>query len=191
MCPPTPLWAHPGPVSPLHTCIPCTHTCVRARVVAYLRGIDSTASLSFLMSHHSTLPSVDTVIASLPVLDCSQATSYTGSLRIHTPAASNKGACIECVVKWSAQTKCLCAPFLQKLWAPALRACVHCIYVCREIDKGDQGGLRKREGGQTELGRCTCGTHPWALLLQAPTRGACQTAQTAHCIALSRQGWHP
>lgn len=42
---------------------------------------DSVGSPSFLMSHQSTLPSVDTDMASVPVLDCSQAKSYTGSLQ--------------------------------------------------------------------------------------------------------------
>lgn len=41
---------------------------------------DSVGSPSFLISHHSTLPSVDTDMHSVPVLDCSQAKSYTGSL---------------------------------------------------------------------------------------------------------------
>ena len=41
----------------------------------------SVGSPSFLMSHHSTLPSVDTDIHSVPVLDCSHAKSYTGSLQ--------------------------------------------------------------------------------------------------------------
>ena len=41
----------------------------------------SVGSPSFLMSHQSTLPSVDTDMHSVPVLDCSQAKSYTGSLQ--------------------------------------------------------------------------------------------------------------
>jgi len=41
----------------------------------------SVGSPSFLMSHQSTLPSVDTDMHSVPVFDCSQAKSYTGSLQ--------------------------------------------------------------------------------------------------------------
>lgn len=41
----------------------------------------SVGSPSFRMSHHSTLPSVETDMHSVPVLDCSQAKSYTGSLQ--------------------------------------------------------------------------------------------------------------
>lgn len=37
------------------------------------------------MSHQSTLPSVDTDMHSVPVLDCSQAKSYTGSLQRRSP----------------------------------------------------------------------------------------------------------
>ena len=44
----------------------------------------SVGSPSFLMSHHSTLPSVDTDMHSVPVLDCSQAKSYTGSLQTNS-----------------------------------------------------------------------------------------------------------
>jgi len=42
---------------------------------AHLSGMFSTASDILRMSHHSTIPSVETVIASVPVLDCSQARS--------------------------------------------------------------------------------------------------------------------
>ena len=45
-----------------------------------LRSRFSRGSASLRMSHHSTWPSEDTVISSDPVLDCSQAMSYTGSL---------------------------------------------------------------------------------------------------------------
>lgn len=46
---------------------------------------DSVGSPSFLISHHNTLPSVDTDMHSVPVLDCSQAKSYTGSLQHGRP----------------------------------------------------------------------------------------------------------
>lgn len=71
-------------ISRLHT---AAHGCKGGTAVCpYLSGMLSTTSLSLRMSHHRTCPSVDTVSASLPVLDCSQAKSNTGSLQTHTTA---------------------------------------------------------------------------------------------------------
>lgn len=63
----------------------------------------SVGSPNFLMSHQSTLPSVDTDMHSVPVFDCSQAKSYTGSLP-GTEVMSARFADVTCM-----QVSCRCS----------------------------------------------------------------------------------
>ena len=69
-CTPSRCYARCGNVGAAHLMAPSTVSLPRS-----LSMRDSVGSPSFLMSHHSTLPSVDTDMHSVPVLDCSQAKS--------------------------------------------------------------------------------------------------------------------
>lgn len=181
---------------------------------SHLSGKLSTASLSFLISHHRAEPSVDTVMASLPVLDCSHAKSYTGSLQQWHRHTS--------VVTWQHRMCYFHRTAASRLQSEAQSCCGTLVtntagWVARyNLSPGREAGTRLQSGtcprpSVSKL-RAVCRWRAdhnrhvhdaallqwrtyviclWVLSRLVSCLSVCQSTQTARCTAQLQPSWHP